>query len=401
MAIAPLLAGPGHEPALSLLERFNPSTTDSEDAMPTTNAKNPSRGSRRSAKSELLYRLTQLLREHNHRHSRFAKRCSDATATARGQILRQGFLALHELGYKLRDPAGFGNRHMQVLARHWEEQRLSAAEIQRRFSVFRVFATWVGKDGMVAPAGQYLADPAAADRSYVAQKPKGWSGLGIDVEQKLAEIARVDRLVALQLALQRVFGLRAREAWLLHPKLADQGTHLAVNWGAKGGRDRTVPIENPAQRQILDIAKCWANTSTGSLIPDAQSLKAWKTHFYRVCRDCGIARTTGIVAHGLRHEEANAIYKSIVGVDAPVYGGDTASVDPADERLARQIVAEHLGHSRPQIAGAYLGSLLRSRKRSRSAPSAAPTADDAPSPAEAPTSIAAGDLGQGLGQKIG
>lgn len=107
------------------------------------------------------------------------------------------------------------------------------------------------------------------------------------------------------------------------------------------------------------------------------------------------------MAHGLRHEEANAIYKSIVGVDAPVYGGDTASVDPADERLARQIVAEHLGHSRPQIAGAYLGPLLRSRKRGRSAPSAAPTADDALSPAEAAASTATGDLGEGLGQKIG
>ena len=368
--------------------------------MQTTNTENPSRGSRRSAKSELLYRLTQLLREHNHRHSRFAKRCSDATAAARGQILKQGFLALHELGFKLRDPAGFGNRHMYALARHWEEQKLSAAEIQRRFSVFRVFATWVGKNGMIAPAGQYLAEPARADRTYVAQKPKGWSGLGIDVEQKLAEVAEIDRLVALQLALQWVFGLRAREAWLLHPKLADQGTHLAVNWGAKGGRDRTVPIENPAQRQILDIAKRCANRSTGSLIPDSQSLKAWKTHFYRVCRDCGIARTIGIVAHGLRHEEANAIYKSIVGVDAPVYGGDSTSVDPATERLARQIVAEHLGHSRPQIASAYLGPLLRARKQSRSTPSAPKTADDTSSPADAAAGVAGGDLGQGLGQEI-
>lgn len=150
---------------------------------------------------------------------------------------------------------------MQVLARRWEEQKLSAAEIQRRFSVFRVFATWVGKNGMVARAGQYLADPACADRSYVAQKPKGWSGLGIDVEQKLAEIAKVDRRVALQLALQRVFGLRAREAWLLHPKLADQGTHLAVNWGAKEveiGRCRS---------RILPSDTFWISQSVGRTPP--------------------------------------------------------------------------------------------------------------------------------------
>lgn len=326
--------------------------------------------SRRSAKSEVLYRLSQLLRENNHRHSRLAKGCSGDTAMARAQILKQGFLKLHELGYKLRDPAGFGNRHMQALARHWEEQKLSASEIQRRFSVFRFFATWIGKDGMVQPAGEYLVNPACAVRSYVASKPKGWSGLGADIEQKLAEVAKRDKLVALQLALQWVFGLRAKEAWLLHPEMADKGTHLAVNWGAKGGRDRTVPIEHAAQRQILDIAKRWANDSTGSLIPDTRSLKAWRSHFYRVCRRCGIARTTGLVPHGLRHEEANAIYKSIVGVDAPVYGGDVMSLDPDRDYLARQIVAEHLGHSRPEITRAYLGPLVSTLKRSRSAQSA-------------------------------
>jgi integrase len=333
--------------------------------METMNPRNQNRRGQRSANSEVLYRLTQLLREHSHRHSRHARGCSGDTAMARAQILRQGFRVLNELGYKLRDPANFGNRHMQALARHWEEQKLSAGEIQNRFSVFRVFATWIGKAGMVEPAGKYLANPACAVRSYVARKPKGWSGLIDDVEQKLAEVAKHDRLVALQLGLQRVFGLRAREAWLLHPRLADRGTHLAVNWGAKGGRDRTVPIETPAQREFLDIAKRWANQSTGSLIPDARSLKAWRAHFYRVCRKCGIARATGVVPHGLRHEEANAIYKSIVGLDAPVYGSDVTSIDPERDHLARQIVAEHLGHSRPEITRAYLGPSVSTLKRSR------------------------------------
>lgn len=176
--------------------------------MQTMNTRKWERPSHRSARSELLYKLARLLRENNHRHGRLAKGCSGDTALARAQVLKQGFLKLHEFGYKLRDPANFGNRHMQTLARHWEAQKLSASEIQRRFSVFRVFATWVGKDGMVEPAGKYLLDPASARRSYVAQKPKGWSGLGTDVEQKLAEVAKLDRLVALQLTLQWVFGLR-------------------------------------------------------------------------------------------------------------------------------------------------------------------------------------------------
>lgn len=309
----------------------------------------------RAAISEVLYRLAALLVQHNHYDSRFAKRCSDATAAGRAQVLRQGFRTLHELGFRLRDPRNFGNRHMQALARRWEEQKLSAAEIQRRFSMFRAFAAWIGKPGMIGSASHYMHDPILVRRSYVARVAKGWTNVGRDIELMLAEVATYDRLVALQLALQWAFGLRAREAWLLHPCLADHGAYLAVTWGTKGGRDRTVPITKAIQRELLELAKNWANKSTGSLIPDGRSLKAWKAHFYRVCRVHGIARSKGIVAHGLRHEFANAIYKSLTGVDAPVYGGETPCVNLLADRQARQNVAEQLGHARPQIAGMYLG----------------------------------------------
>lgn len=323
------------------------------------NRDKPKSPAQRTALSEALYRLGAFMKRFNGLDAGLAKRCSDATAAGRAQVLRQGFRILHQLGYKLRDPANFANRHMQVLAMHWEEAGLSASEIQRRFSMFRAFAAWIGKAGMIGPAGQYLRDPARARRSYVARTPKGWTGLGVDVEEKLAHVADRDRRVAVQLALQWAFGLRAREAWLLHPRLADRGTHLAVNWGTKGGRQRTVPITEPIHGQLLELAKRWANESTGSLIPDGRSLKAWKAHFYRVCRDCGIARATGFVAHGLRHDFANAIYKSLVGVDAPVYGGDKPVLDRNGDRLVRQVVAEHLGHSRPQISGMYLGAAAR------------------------------------------
>jgi len=214
---------------------------------------------------------------------------------------------------------------------------------------------------MIEGAEKYLKDPKRARRSYVARKPKSWMALGVNVLAKLREVAAIDLLVALQLALQCLFGLRAREAWCLRPELADRKNYLAVSWGTKGGRDRTVPITSKEQRQLLDHAKTFANGSTGSLIPASRSLKAWGAHFYRVCRRVGISRVTGVVPHGLRHGEAHGIYKAITGFDPPVVDLGSKGIDPALDRFARQVVTEVLGHSRPQIAGAYLGPVLAKR----------------------------------------
>ncbi len=71
----------------------------------------------------------------------------------------------------------------------------------------------------------------------------------------------------------------------------------------------------------------------------------------------------GVTPHGLRHEYAGDRYTAAAGVAPPVRGGSTP--DPAADERARLEVAEELGHSRAQIASAYLGAR---RVRSRKAP---------------------------------
>jgi integrase len=68
----------------------------------------------------------------------------------------------------------------------------------------------------------------------------------------------------------------------------------------------------------------------------------------------GITRAgLGVVPHGLRHQGAADDYERMTGMPPPVAGG--SGVDPAIDLMARQEIAERLGHGRIQITAVYCG----------------------------------------------
>ena len=316
----------------------------------------------RSAGSECAYRLKGLIHEFGQRAADGAGRVGFATSRARAEVLLQAFRALHDLGFEIRRPQNLGNRHVKALVAHWESQALSASTMQKRFSIVRVFCGWIGKKGMVGELESYVSNPEVVRRTYVATRDKSWTAQQVDIRAKIEEVFTHDAHVGVQLLLQWAFMLRAKEAWLLQPRLADQGAVLAVNWGTKGGRDRVVPIRAAWQRTILEFAKGYANDANGSLIPASRTLENWKCRFYRVCRRCGIAQESGLVPHGLRHQGANDLYEQLTGAPSPVREGASAEVGAWLDRLARSVVAETLGHSRTQIVSAYCGRQVVTEK---------------------------------------
>lgn len=321
---------------------------------------NPPTNTMRKIFSNVMGRLNALLKRFNRYDAEVASVVSDATKGSRAQVLRQALNDLFCLGYHLQKITNFGDRHVRVLARHWEKQCLSASTIQWRFSCLRTFEKWIGKPGLVRDPRYYLDNPSAAKRTYKLKpgEEKTWTAMNVDVQAKILEIAQDDLNVALQLLASWAFVLRPRESWTLRPELADRGHTLMVNWGTKGGRDRVVPIDTEGQRAVLDLLKQYADPTTGSLIPKRYSLQGWKDHFYEVCRRHGISRKSGIVPHGLRHESANALFTELCGEirsQNPIK--ETANIlSDAEKRedLARRVVSEYLGHSRTQITGCYL-----------------------------------------------
>jgi integrase len=299
--------------------------------------------------------LNAVLKAHNMTAATGSKAVSFATQEARREILEQSFKELRALGYKLPDVRGFKERHMTALGHAWEAKGLSASTIQNRISIFRVFAGWIGKEGMVRGSQHYVKDPKYIERHLVTQTDKTWSGQQHTLAAKLEAIQNLNIAVALQLELQRAFGLRMKEAALLKPLMADKGHYLAVNWGTKGGRDRVVAIQNDYQRDVLARAKASLGHPTHSMVPKDYSFKQWKNHYYYVCREVGISRKDGITSHGLRHERLNEIYQEVTGQASPIKGGTVNTIDPRMDEAARQEVSEVAGHSRHSIAGAYLG----------------------------------------------
>lgn len=294
--------------------------------------------------------LAQILREHNG-IKRGGSVSSHATQTKRAEVLYQAFAALRDGGYRLDDVRGLRTRHVEYLTRQWLDAGLSPSTLTGRLSVLRSFAAWIGKSGLIRDKTHYFG--TAADRSTIARTDKSWQAVGVDPAEKIAAVAAVDPRVALQLELQMHFGVRAQEAMMLRPHISDCGTYLQITSGTKGGRPRVVPITTAAQRELLERAKSLCASKTASTSDPTKTLAQVRGHYFYVLKSCGITKSNGLVSHGLRHAYAARQYQQLTGQAAPVAGG--GSVQREEDRCARIIVAEELGHGRESVTTHYLG----------------------------------------------
>ncbi len=328
---------------------------------------------RRSALSECLHSLYPYLEKYGTLDADGIKRISHSTARERSDFIKRSMCDLHRepspdgTTYRIRDVRNFGPRHVKRLAEIFEARGYSAAAIQKYFSFLRTFVAWIGKNGMITDAGDYLNNPNCAKRIRIATTDKGWESKGVDPVELISKIYQENQHVGICLFMQYAFGLRAKEAWLLHPKeaLEQSTTILYVTHGTKGGRPREVPIEHVWQIDTLKLAASLVNSDTGSLIPERYRLGSWRKYFYQVCDHHGINRKNGIVTHGLRHDAANSCYQQITGFPSSVRtnGVVPSNYDKVSDNAARLKVAEQMGHGRKQVSSAYLGSFSKARNR--------------------------------------
>jgi integrase len=299
--------------------------------------------------------LRRLLKAHGRVSADGTRVLSTATLAKRSEVLMAAFRTLREMGYGT-SVHGVGSRHIQALCERWKAEGLSASEFATRLSVLRTFANWIKKPGLVDPVAR--AYRAESRRTLTAREDKSWQGHGVDWHAIKAKLEQVNPRYAVALALQRVFGLRVREALQLRPHVADRGVYLDVNRGTKGGRDRVVKIETPEQRAVLDQAKALTRglESVGGGELRGKTYEQVRQGYYRALHAVGVARQHGITSHGLRHEYAQEVFERETGARAWVKGQDPRETVEAERlELAKVRVAEDLGHSRGEITRAYLG----------------------------------------------
>lgn len=295
-----------------------------------------------------------------------SRRVSSATVRERHNALITAVRDLRGLGMALRDLRNLKQRHVLQLVEHWHKAGRATGTIQTRLSALRALAHWLGKPDIVPPShtvSRRLGISLA--RQLAAELDKSWEAARLEVAEVAGQIAQTDPAVAVLLRLQRAFGLRIKEAALLRPcDIEDRDIHLRR--GAKGGRQRRVPIETEEQLSALAAFRQLCPNQNTCLIPRTQSWAQFRNRAYYLLRRHGVGRKEkGTSTHGLRHERLQEIYTRVSGQPAPVKQAGQGPGGPADDASARLQVAEVAGHSREAVADAYLGAPRAPRKRYR------------------------------------
>ena len=311
-------------------------------------------------------KLQTIINANNRESLTKPKIISHETMQDRAEVLFLCFNQLRELGYKIEEPSNLGLRHVQALVQRWEvQEKLSASTLQKRLSILRGFAKWIGKEGMIGPSEKLVSNPENARRSYIATEDKSWTAKGVDPRETIAQVQAFDPHVGIQLKIMWAFGLRRKEAICFKPRMNDRGDFIEVGQGAviylkegtKGGRERLAEFDfmpDAAERRAaLDEAKAMVSSEDAHLGAPGRTLKQNIARFEYVMKKFGLTRAEkGVTGHGLRHQAMNDGFEALTGRPSPVRGGEKVQ---AEEEGALLRMTRNAGHNRTAITRGYYG----------------------------------------------
>jgi len=299
---------------------------------------------------------------------------ADESATRHGEALKANFRRLHTLKFKLTDPTNIGERHVKALCQDYRARKLAPKTISGYLSHLRIFCNRIGKKGLVKDIYYYLPDVPKDELRVktAAPKSKSWAEAGIDIAEKVREAEALDPRFAVMLMLQVAFGLRRKEVLQLKPWVVDREDKIAVT-ETKGARPRSIYIDTPVQRWVLDKAKAltkgkndpfgWKERHDGKSMKGKDVRKAsfkYSTGRYNtLMQNLGISKQVSeCTGHGLRAQfsENSALLKGLI---PPTLGGTPGQMPRDKMEVIRLQNSESLGHSRLSVIPAYHGSYGR------------------------------------------
>jgi site-specific recombinase XerC len=273
---------------------------------------------------------------------------SFATQRERSSTLLLVAKQLKEAGFRQMKPESFKTKHIDCLVNRWKEEGLSVGTIKNRMSHLRWLAEKIAKP-------QIVLSNAALDipnRCHVSNTDQSTTL----TEEHLSKIS--DPHLRDALRLQETFGLRREEALKFIPAFAmknidlNNAITLKASW-CKGGRERTIPVRNEKQIQLL-----WTLSERyggDSLIHSNKKYVEMKDLYKNAIKRCGLGK-----GHGLRHAYAQQRYFELTGWQCSVKGGfkrcQLKGKDKLMDEVARMTISKELGHGRIDVVAQYLGS---------------------------------------------
>lgn len=264
---------------------------------------------------------------------------------------------MNRLNMQPGDLLSLTGRQVERVFLHLIEEGRSARYLSNLNTAVRRLCVWLNKPDACPPLKYFTDEKWRITSSTYATRPKDWDLDTDQLEEVIKKVSEVCVFTACHLKMSGAFGMRVEEALCAKPDEMIRYGSLHIVAGTKGGLSRIVPIETDRQREVLAEALELAGSNPYGLIGPARrvTLVQAKNRFYYVMERAGLTKDDkGIVAHGLRHSYARDVYRSIAGTDTPIRGGAVLSKE--QDKVVRKELAFRLGHRRPSIVSAYVGT---------------------------------------------
>lgn len=317
-----------------------------------------------------------------------ARTISDKRMTNIRQVIEQCIDQLQELRLPVSSILDFDQRRICALLKLWYAEGINEGTILERVSCLRRVMFLIGKP-QVIPKGkgwerikkEHGVPVPLKGRSIIARWAKGWHDTGVDSAPVIAAVAAEDAVCGVQMEMMLLWGLRLNESVQLQPRVSFDhgGQFLLVYRGTKGGKTRTVrlsPDEAVSARQLEVLGRAFELADKhpkGILAIPGLRLDQMKRRLLGLASKHGVNKAAlGVTLHGLRHQFANDLFKVLTGLPAPCLGqlpAEAYSSGPKAPvvRDAYLEISRQMGHERPSISAAYLGSahLLSKEQKKR------------------------------------
>ena len=249
--------------------------------------------------------------------------------------------------YRLQKLANVSGKHLVSYVLFMQEQGKSASTVKTELAAIRFFHDKIENAKYRLPDNSELG--IELERRSFGGVDRTWSETEFETMLDLAlQGEREDYVLAF--CLGRLAGLRIHECFRIDTAIAEKALREnAITIKGKGGKIRTVPIEN--ERITLMLRKRLAVTKRGHklMVPDdirtdvaITELQQFIAAHRYIIQDEESDRP--LTFHGLRHTYAVEKYKALI----------TAGKTDLD---AHYEVSRLLGHERPDVTNVYLASL--------------------------------------------
>ena len=256
----------------------------------------------------------------------------------------------------IRDMRDITAEHISQYAVHMKNAGLAIATMHNRISTINVVMNHAREgDWQKASPREIVGESRTQVRT---EAPALLDRAAYSAALSDLKAAGLDRAAAV-LGLAREFGMRSEEATKADlGRLSQEASRLGkvnVLEGTKGGRSapRWVPV-TATGRAALQAALDARPEGSRNLIAPGEAYRSWREGELRSGRD--LLHGHGAKGfHDARAAYACQRYQELTGHEAPATAGHRGADRDAD-RAARAVIAGELGHGRPDVCRAYVGS---------------------------------------------